>query len=422
VSSWPKAATNCDLLGPVQSDRIAVDADAGLPLSGLRILDFTDRTGVYCGKLLADIGADVIKVELPMGDSLRRKPPFIAGAPSREASLLFAYYNDNKRGVTLDWTRAEALPILARLSARVDVILISPDGRRPIVGMRGERPDLPWLSRETLVCSITPFGLSGPWRKWRATPFTSFAASGQMFAVGPVDGPPVAMPGQQLYDQASTRAAIAVEAALCGPNAQRQQTIDISAHNVGAWQQMLLHQYALAGRIQNRATNFGPPPGGSWKCRDGVVDIAAHGPHHWDLFVEMLGRPGELSDELYRDRGMRVQLFDMLNAMIEVHMREQSAPEFVERGQAMGLPCALLYRPEDFVKDVQPHARETFVDVDHPLLGTLTMPGPSMRSATPLVRHRRAAPTLGESNQEVYIGELGYVAADLEGWSDDGLV
>ena len=393
-----------------------------LPLAGVRVLDLTSRVGAYCGKLLADIGADVIKVELPRGDDLRSKPPFRSGGPPGESSLLFAYYNNNKQGITLDWTSPEALPVLECLSKTARVLLVSPDNRRRIVGFQETAPHLPWLSERTLLCSITPYGLTGPWRHWRATPFTSFAASGQMYPMGPNDGPPLAMPGQQLYDEASTRAAIVVEAALAGEDRFGSQTIDIAAHNVGAWQNLVIERYSIIGRIQNRATNFGPPPGGVWKCRDGFIDIAAHAPRHWDIFVELLGNPDDLTDPLYKDRGMRTQLFDMLTALIEAYMQERSAHELVEKGQALGLPCALMYRPEEFLEDVQTQARETFVTVEHPELGELTMPGPSVRSSVPLLEYQRPAPTLGASNRDVYVDELGYDSADLAEWNEHALI
>ena len=134
------------------------------------------------------------------GRRSRGRPPFRDSAPPGADGLLFAYYNNNKRGITLDWTREEALPLLEELSAIADVVLISPDRRRPIAGLGDSPPYLSWLPKRTLLCSITPYGLTGPWRGWRATSFTSFASSGGMHPVGPDAGPPLAMPGQQLYD------------------------------------------------------------------------------------------------------------------------------------------------------------------------------------------------------------------------------
>jgi crotonobetainyl-CoA:carnitine CoA-transferase CaiB-like acyl-CoA transferase len=230
------------------------------------------------------------------------------------------------------------------------------------------------------------------------------------------------MPGQMLYDDASTHAALVVEAALAQRDTIPAQTIDIAAHNLGSWQHLTITRYGQIGRIIDRATNFGPPPGGVWQCRNGLVDIAAHALHHWDIFVELIGSPEELTDEMYKDRGIRVQLFDMLTTMVEEHMREQDAQEFVERAQAAGLPCAMMYRPDEFLHDIQPQARGTFVQVDHPLLGEITIPGPSVHSSVPLVEYRRPSPALGQANVEVYVDELGYSAATLEDWSSRGLV
>jgi crotonobetainyl-CoA:carnitine CoA-transferase CaiB-like acyl-CoA transferase len=396
---------------------------AQLPLEAVRVLDFADGVGAYCGKLLADIGADVIKVERPEGDDLRFRPPYRDGVSTPgEASLLFGYYANNKRGITLDWTRPGSYNLLRELAATADVAIVSPDHRHPMVGFDPDIPTFSWLGSRTLLCSITPFGLSGPWRNWRATAFTSFACSGLMHGVGPIDGPPLAMPGQQLYDEASVRAATLIEVVLSAETSLRGQTIDVAAHDVAAWQLLMTERYSMIGRITTRGTNFGPPPGGIWRCRDGFVDIAAHAPSHWDLFVELLGNPEDLVEPLYKERVMRAQLHDMLSPIIAEHIRQWGAQEFVERGQALGLPCALMYRPEEFLSDVQPLARGSFVEVDHPELGVMTLPGPSVHSRGPLLTYRRPAPTLGEANRDVYIHELGYSAADLNDWRRDGLI
>src|SRR6516164_1142956 len=147
-----------------------------LPLDGIRVLDLSGPVGSYGGRLLADAGADVVKVELPAGDELRRQGPFAGGAPGPERSLTFAYYHANKRGVVVDYRSAAAVGALAELGASADAV----------------------------VCAVTPFGLTGPYRSWRATHLTSCAVGGVMYAQGSPDGPPLVVPGRQLSDHAGT--------------------------------------------------------------------------------------------------------------------------------------------------------------------------------------------------------------------------
>jgi crotonobetainyl-CoA:carnitine CoA-transferase CaiB-like acyl-CoA transferase len=397
--------------------------DADLPLNRVRVLDVSGRTGAYCGKILADLGADVVKVELPSGDRMRFQPPFRDGQTEPEASLLFAYYHHNKRGITLDWQRDEAHPLLEALSASADVVLASPKGEpeRPI-GLVDDPPSLTWVPSSVLTCFITPFGLTGPYRDWRATPFTSFAMSGYMHAFGTPDGPPLAMPGQQFYDETGIWAAFLVQATLRGPRELRGQAIDLSVHEVGLFNKLGTEQYGLAGQIKTRATNFGPPPGGIWRCRDGLLDIAAHSDRQWELFVDLLGRPDVLSDPIYRDRVMRVRLFDMLSEVIANQLSSRSAPEFVAAAQAAGLPCALTHTPAQFTQDPQPAARGFFVPSSRAGTGSVSIPGRPFVAEPPLIAYRRSAPGLGESNEEVYLHDLGFLPQELGRWRSDGLV
>lgn len=393
------------------------------PLAGVRVLDLSGRIGAYCGKILADLGADVVKVELPIGDRLRHLPPYRDGEHGPESSLLFAYYHHNKRGITLDWERDEALPLLGELAASVHVVLASPKGEpQRLAGYVENPPSLSWVAGDVVTCFISPFGLTGPYREWRATPFTSFAMSGSMHAVGPPDGPPLAMPGQQFYDEAGAWAAFLVQAVLRSPRHLWAQVIDHSVHEFGLFYKLGTEQYGLDGRIKTRATNFGPPPGGVWRCADGFLDIGAHAAHHWDLFVDLLGRPAELADPIFRDRQMRIQLFDLLNDSIGTLLLTRSARQLVEAGQAAGLPCALSQTGAQFVREPQSTARGFFVRACRPGTGSFDIPGAPFRSAPPLIAYRRPAPTLGEANADVYVGELGHSEAELERWVADGLV
>jgi len=387
------------------------------------VLDLSSRIGAYCSKVLADLGADVLKVELPGGDQLRYLPPYRDGKSGPESSLLFAYYHHNKRGITLNFEREQSWPLLRELAASVDVVVASPKGvGQRLVGFVDDPPRLSWSSGDVTTCFITPFGLTGPYREWRATPFTSFAMSGYMHPVGPPGGPPLAMPGQQLYDEAGVWAAFLVQALLRSPLEFRSQVIDHSVHEVGLFHKLGQEQYILDAQIKTRATNFGPPPSGIWRCSDGLVDIASHTTHHWDVFIDLMGRPDALVDPIFRERQMRIQLYDLLTEIITDLLVSRTASQFVESAQAAGLPCALTQTGAEFTKQEQARTRNFFIPTDREGTGSFDIPGAPFVSSPTLIAYRKSAPVLGEANEEVYLHELGHSEQDLRGWRSDGLV
>ena len=227
-------------------------AQGPLPLDGIRVLDLSGPVGSYGGRLLADAGADVVKVELPAGDELRRQGPFAGRQPGPERSLAFAYYHANKRGIVLDYRSPEALGMLAELGASADVVLVTP----PVAGFDPDSRELSWAASDAVVCAITPFGLTGPYRSWRATHLTSCALGGGMYQYGPSEGPPLVLPGRQLYDHAGTHAAIAVLAALRARPAVGGQFIDISAHEVLGSSLYELHRYTNFQDIMRRRDRY----------------------------------------------------------------------------------------------------------------------------------------------------------------------
>lgn len=400
------------------------------PLAGVRVLDVSDAIGAYCSRLLAGLGADVTKVEDPGGDELRRRPPYRDGATGPDASLVFAYYHAAKRGITLDTRRNESLPLLRELGASADVIVMSPSRRRPLAGFAndtdgdGDGADLAlsWADDDAIVCSITPYGLTGPYRHRRATHFVAFATSGGMHIIGPAEGPPVAIPGRQHWDDAGAHATLCVLAALQNRATVGGQTIDISAHEVAATRDFVFDRYDVVGMAQNRATGIGYPPTGTWQCKDGPFDVAAHQTRHWDAFLQMLDNPAELSDPSLADVLVRRAIFDGLAETIAGLLAERSRYDLVVRGQAVGLPCSVLNTPAEFVADEQLAARDYFDTVAHPALGEIRLPGAPFASSPELFDAARPAPRLGEHNEEVYLGELGNTPAELAAWKDDGLV
>lgn len=399
-----------------------VDAVAG-PLSDVRVLDVSGAIGAYCSKLLADLGADVLKAEPPGGDELRRRPPFFDEGRHAAGSLVFASYHANKRGITLDVGHPDCLPALEALGRYCDVVVASPSARRPVVGFDRDTPSVAWAEPNAVVASITPFGLSGPLRDMRMTPFLSFAMSGGMHYAGNQDGPPLAVPGQLQWDEAGINAAFGIVVALLSRETVGGQLLDLSVHEVGVAKDFLLERYDVARPGQwGRTVSVGIPPTGVWSCADGPFAVAAHQNHHWQAFLSMLDHPDALSEPSLADPLVRREIFDGLEQVIGELMVNRSRLELFEKGQAAGLPCAPVNMPGDFVRDVQPRARETFESVTMSGGDTVRIPWRWLHSSTPLLGFRRRPPGLGEHNVEVYVDELGFTGKRLAQWRRAGIV
>jgi crotonobetainyl-CoA:carnitine CoA-transferase CaiB-like acyl-CoA transferase len=371
-----------------------------LPLGGIRVLDLSGPLGTYCGRLLADAGADVVKVEPPEGDQLRRRPPFAGDRADPDGSLSFAYYQANKRGVMLDYRRPEAAAVLADLGANCDVVVLTPTVAEPVAGFDPVTGELAWAGPDTVVCSITPFGLTGPYRTWRATHLTSHAMSGLMYVQGRPEGPPTVVPGQQLYDFVGTHAAIAVLTALRARPEAGGQLIDMSAHEVMTSSCFDIYSYTNGARIGHRR----PPAaqysgGGTWQCRDGVVEFVASTDKHWFALMELLGHPAELSDPSWGHPGKRHPHEEKIMEVMRPLVAAMSREDFVVRGQQLGLPCTVVNTVGDFVDDTQPRSRGFFVRKELAGLGEFDLPGEPFRCTERVLdQYRRPAPRLGESD------------------------
>ena len=311
------------------------------PLARARVLDVSGAIGAYATKLLADLGADVVLVEPPGGAALRRMPPFKDGHDGADASLAFAYYAANKRSITLDLACGENEPILRELGAWADVIVMSPSPRAPLVGFDERARSVTWARHDAIVCSITPFGLTGPSRDRRSTPFVSYAMSGGMHRVGAPEGPPIAMPGRQLWDEAGIHAAICIVAALHALDAVGGQTIDLSVHEVACAQDFYIEHYQTTGMaVGGRLIGIGFPPTGTWMCSDGPIDVSAHQVHHWDAFLDTLGHPPELAAPALRDPLVRRDIFDGVSEVIEQLLAKETARTSWRAARLLGCRAA----------------------------------------------------------------------------------
>jgi benzylsuccinate CoA-transferase BbsE subunit len=388
-------------------------------LTGLRVLDLTDSRAQFCGRLLADMGADVIKVEPPAGDSARRIGPFVDDTPHPDRSLFFWFYNLNKRSMTLDIRQAPGAEILLTLAKSADFVIESfrPDQMREI-GLGWET--LSQVNPALILLSIAPFGQTGPYRHFEADDTVLTALSGMLYVNGSPKQKPVRPLGLQAYHSAAYYGAIGAMCALFERDRSgRGQWVDLSMQEAAtAAVEHVAGSFFGTGRIEPRRGTL------HWsryfrvgQCRDGYIMHCTLG--DWTSLVEWIAGDGkaqdltapEWQDVIYRAEHAE-HLFDVLDQWVKDYSRDQ----LLERAQMLRLPYATVRSPEALFDDEQLRARGYFVAVEHPELSrTFRYPGaPYLFNVSPWRVYRRP-PLVGEHTSEILREELGlsadYVAA-----------
>ncbi len=397
-------------------------------LSGYRVLDLTDSNGAYCTKLLADLGADVIKIERPEGDPGRGIPPFAGDTPHPDKSLHFLHRNANKRGVTLRLDTVEGSNILKRLVKTADVLV---DNSPPdyMAGLGLDYSVLSGINPELIMASITEFGHSGPYKEYKGSNLVDFAMSGIMITSGYPGKEPCLLPGSPAYDSASVHASVSIVAALYMRGTTGQgQYIDTSVHvtsRTGLYPWIIPnYSYAL--------NPGGPPPTSEnrmgaqiypvYPCKDGFIRIIALTPRQWDALMRVLDNPDVLQTEEWRSFMYRIGNADDLYALMLEFTTKYTMRELFEAGRREGVPIAPILSIADFYNSPQTKAREYFVEVDHPVAGKADYPGPPYKWTETPATVRRPAPCLGEHNEEVYCQEMGLSGDDLASLTGGGIV
>ena len=392
-------------------------------LEGVRVLDLCNVYGLYCGKQLADLGADVVKIERPGGDIARNMPPFVDDVPGANRGVYFLYMNTSKRGITLDIERAEGHEILKRLIATADVMV---ETTRP--GYLREHcldyPVLQALNPGLVMVSITPYGQNGPHSGFKASDLNTYAMSGLMAGTGEPDKPPVLLAGWQSYAAPSVEAAAGALVALHHRNITGHgQQVDISA------QQTLASFTTILGAAQYLDDGTKPRRIGArglYPCLDGYVLIVLARPEQWELFSkwvhDVTGDPQILDKKFAgrsEDRDRYVSVLDLLITEFSIKF---TMTQLFQEGQRRGLTIGPVHGTLDLAKDRQLMDRDYFVRTSDAELGELTIPGaPYLHSASPW-RMSRRAPKVGEHNVEVYCGELGMSRSDLVSLATAGVI
>ena len=399
-------------------------------LAGRRVLELADEKGVYCGKLLADMGADVIKIERPGGDATRDIPPFWGGERHPERGLFFLYTNTSKRGVTLDIRRAEGQGLFRRLAETADLVLetLPPGFLEDLdLGYRSLRQANPRL----VLTSITGFGQTGPYRGFNSSDIVASALGGSMVVTGEEEDPPVKLAGSQAHMMASTYAAVSSLIALHRSSISGEgQHVDISAEEttvsvshicgVGKW----LDDGIIPRR---RGTSlFHSVPSGAYPCTDGTVYLMINRPLHWQAlarWIHQVTGNQEVLDPMFEGPSSARQPYrELLDIYISDFTSQFSVDEIYHEGQRRHIAFTPVHTAAAVARDPHLVARGCFAPVEHPGVGTLTYPGAAYRhSATPW-RIAHPAPAVGQHNQEIYGGELGIAARELRSLTEAGVI
>jgi crotonobetainyl-CoA:carnitine CoA-transferase CaiB-like acyl-CoA transferase len=408
------------------------------PLAGLRVVELGGINGQYCGKLLADMGADVVKVEPPAGDPARRIGPFADDAPDPDRSLFYWYFNTNKRGVTLDLTHPDGRALLRRLLAGRDVVVALPPAELDRLGLgyatlRAEGV----LGDETIYTAITPFGLTGPWRDLHACDLVHLALGGPMASCGYDDvpgAPPIRPDGYHAAAMGGEYAFVGMLVALHHRDLTGEgQLLDVSIHEAcAATTEGAFPNWEYFRRVVMRQTGrhaaATPTPRWQFPTTDGgYLNIIGGGPPRnpssWRGLLEWMAAKGHaedlpdpryaaaLGDNPYRRGEDYRHIADVIARFVESLTTEEA----YRGGQRLHMPWGPVRYPEENLHDPHWHDRGFFVEVAHPELGrTVTYPGAPYRFTRTPWRLRRRAPLLGEDNVAVYCGELGLRRDELQ--------
>jgi crotonobetainyl-CoA:carnitine CoA-transferase CaiB-like acyl-CoA transferase len=395
-------------------------------LSGLRVLDFSQHiAGPFCTKLLADFGAEVIKLEPPgTGDVSRRYGPFKDDLPNPEASGLFLYCNTNKKSVTLDIETETGRGIARRLAAESDMVVESfAPGRMAESGLGYEA--LSAQNPKLVMLSITPFGQDGPWRDWQADEVNLHAVSGLMSITGDPNREPLKNGGHQALFNTGINAFTAATMAVFA-----QMTLGIGQHvDVSAYETMTYlvepprvlqasQHGTYTARVGNRNTLL--------PAMDGHVNFIRNTRQNnlLDLLAQMTGEQAFLEPDLKAAPLIgagAAEAQETIEALLLPWLLEHSKKEFYHQGQAGLQNFGYVATPEDLVNSTQLKERGFFVDVEHPVAGTLTYPGaPYKMSETPWQAGR--APLLGEHNEDILGVRLGYTREEMVALSRAGVI
>jgi crotonobetainyl-CoA:carnitine CoA-transferase CaiB-like acyl-CoA transferase len=384
------------------------------PLAGVKVLELAQiMAGPTCGLMLADLGADVIKVErVPGGDDTRlMNRPSVAGE-----SAAFMAMNRNKRGIALNLKLAAAQDALKRMVTRVDVLTENyRKGALDKLGLGYEA--LKALNPGLIYCSISGYGRSGPYAEKGGFDLIAQGMSGLMAVTGEPGGPPVKVGSPVCDINAGLLGALGVVAAYVHRlKTGEGQLVDTSLFEAGI--QQTFWQSAIYF-----ATGVPPGPSGSahilsapyqaFRAADGWLTIGGANQANWERLARVLDAPQWIEDTRFRTNADRMKNLEALVALMSERLKTRRAREWIAALEAEGVPCGPINSIAEMAADAQTVSREMVIDLEHPRAGRTRALGlPIKLSATP-GKVSRPAPLLGEHTREV-LTEFGFAPSEIE--------
>jgi crotonobetainyl-CoA:carnitine CoA-transferase CaiB-like acyl-CoA transferase len=376
-------------------------------------------SAAYATKLMADLGAEVIKVEPPgCGDTSRACGPFPAQGGDSETSGLFLHLNANKLGVSLNLHNPQGRGILLRLLESADALVHN------FTPALCEALDLTYeplaaVNPRLVVTQVTTFGASGPHRYYNGGDLISLAAGGWAYLSpgGITDStlPPLRPFGRQAEFQGGVHAAVATMAALFARRITcRGQFVDVSIQEcIAAALELALVRYTYRGEIARRY--------GSWlpvmrimQCKDGPIFVMILEDEHWHRLVKLMGCPDWGAWEIFGDRESRAANIDVLQSLVEQWLGQHTIADVFRLAGEARLPFAPVSTMAEILELEHLRARRFFQSLSHPVAGPATYPGAPYKFADGAWRLRHPAPLIGEHNEEIYTrlglgGELAHL-------------
>ena len=414
-------------------------------LSDYRILDLTDHKGIYCAKVLADLGADVIKIEKPGGDATRNIGPFYKDIAHPEKSLYWWAYNTSKRGITLNIETADGKDIFQRLVKTADVVIESfSPGYMDSLGLG--YPALSEINPGIIMTSISPFGQTGPHRDWKADDLVGWAMAGQAYVTGDDDRPPCQVSFPHGYLVTGCHAASATLAALYYRELSGEgQRVDVSMQESVLWTTLLLVQFwdmmklnlFRAGSRRSMGTALFRL---AFPCKDGYVGFLIAGGQlasismppliKWMAEEKMLGAFEDKKDWGPKDWTQKVDAMALTQEIVDAwedsiikFFANKTKAKIYEKAREEGMIIYPVSTTKDLAENAQLKYRDFYVEVEHPELGeAITYLGSPYKMTVAPWKISRRAPLVGEHNQEIYERELGLSKDEMRLLKEAGII